>query len=45
MTEFVAFFLVLAVGLIVSEIFGRLHLPLVVALMGGGILIGPYGLE
>lgn len=44
MTEFIAFFLVLAVGLVVSEIFGRLHLPLVVALITGGILIGPYGL-
>ncbi|MBI2098681.1 MAG: cation:proton antiporter [Candidatus Wildermuthbacteria bacterium] len=45
MTEFIAFFVVLAAGLIVSEIFGRLHLPLVVALIVGGILIGPYGLE
>jgi len=45
MTEIIPFFLVLLAGLVFSEIFARLHLPFVVALIVAGILIGPFGLE
>lgn len=43
--EFFPFFLILFVGLFFSELFYKLHLPLVVALIVGGIFIGPHGLD
>lgn len=45
MQEFFPFFLVLFVGVFFSDIFRRLHLPWVIALLLGGILIGPYVLD
>ena len=45
MTQLIPFFLVLLAGLVFSEIFARLHLPLVVALIVAGILIGPFGFD
>ena len=45
MHDFLSFFLVLLVGLIFSEIFSKFHLPLVVALIVGGMIIGPFGLN
>ncbi|MDX1535554.1 MAG: cation:proton antiporter [Candidatus Spechtbacterales bacterium] len=44
MPQFFPFFLILFIGLFFSELFYRLHLPLVVALILGGIITGPYGL-
>lgn len=41
----VPFFLVLAVGLVLSELFRRLHLPWILALILGGFVIGPAGLD
>ncbi len=45
MSEYLAFFIILASGLFFSEIFKRLHLPYVVALIIAGIIIGPLGLD
>jgi Kef-type K+ transport system membrane component KefB len=45
MTELVPFFLVLLAGLVFSEIFAKLHLPLVVALIIAGIFMGPFGFD
>lgn len=44
MGEILPFFIVLAAGLLLSEIFYSLKLPWVVALMAAGIIIGPHGL-
>lgn len=44
MTETLSFFIVLFAALFFSEVFKRLHLPWVVALILGGIIIGPFGL-
>ncbi|MAZ67759.1 hypothetical protein CL652_03250 [bacterium] len=41
--DFLPFFLVLLVGIVFSSVFRRFHLPWVVALMMGGIIVGPYG--
>ena len=43
MTSLVPFFIILVAGLIFSEMFNRLHLPYVVALIIAGIIIGPSG--
>jgi Kef-type K+ transport system membrane component KefB len=40
-----AFFLVLLTGLLSSTLLKKLHLPWVAALLLGGVLIGPYGLD
>jgi Kef-type K+ transport system membrane component KefB len=45
MTSILAFFIILVSGLIFSEIFKRLHLPYVTALILSGILIGPFFLN
>lgn len=45
MTETLSFFIVLFAALFFSEVFKRLHLPWVVALILGGIIIGPFGLK
>lgn len=45
MEEFFPFFLILFAGVFFSEIFRRLHLPWVVALIVGGIVIGPHVLN
>lgn len=42
--EFLPFFLILLVGVLFSSIFGRFHLPWVLALIVAGIMIGPQGL-
>lgn len=44
MDQLIPFFIVLFTALFFSEVFKRLHLPWVVALILGGIIIGPYGL-
>ncbi len=41
--EFLPFFLVLFAAVFFSEVFQRLHLPWVVALILGGIILGPFG--
>ncbi|PCI20329.1 hypothetical protein COB64_02285 [Candidatus Wolfebacteria bacterium] len=41
MTQLLPFFIVLFAGLFFSDVFSRLHIPWVVALILGGILIGP----
>ena len=40
----IPFFIVLLVGVIFSETFRKLHLPWAVALIMGGIIIGPHAL-
>ncbi|MEX1063797.1 MAG: cation:proton antiporter [Candidatus Paceibacterota bacterium] len=45
MTELLPFFIVLFAGLFFSEVFSRLHLPWVVALILAGVFIGPFGLD
>lgn len=45
MPQLLPFFVILLVALFFSELFSRLHLPLVIALILGGILIGPYALD
>ena len=45
MAEMLPFFIVLFAGVFFSGLFKRLHLPWVVALLLGGIIIGPHGLE
>jgi Kef-type K+ transport system membrane component KefB len=45
LSEFVDFVLILASGLFFSELFKRLHLPYVVALIVAGIIIGPSVLD
>jgi len=44
MIELFPFFIILFVGVFFSEIFSRLHLPWVIALIVGGIIVGPSGL-
>jgi len=45
MNEILSFFIVLFAALFFSELFKRLHLPWVVALILGGMIIGPFGLR
>jgi Kef-type K+ transport system membrane component KefB len=45
MGELITFFIILIAGLIFSEIFRRLHLPYVTALIIAGVLIGPFFLN
>ncbi len=45
MPELLTFFIILAAGLFFSELFNRLHLPWVVALLVAGIVIGPFGVD
>lgn len=45
MEEFFPFFLILFAGVFFSEIFRKLHLPWVIALIIGGIIIGPHVLN
>jgi Kef-type K+ transport system membrane component KefB len=45
MEAMLPFFLVFFAGVIFSALFGRLHVPLVTALLFGGMLIGPFGLD
>lgn len=43
MFEFFSFFIILLAAVFFSALFNRLHLPFVVALIIGGIVIGPFG--
>jgi Kef-type K+ transport system membrane component KefB len=43
MDQFFSFFVVLFVGVFFSALFGRLHLPWVIALIVGGAIAGPNG--
>jgi Kef-type K+ transport system membrane component KefB len=45
MPSILPFFIILTAGLVFSEIFKRLHLPYVTALILAGLLIGPYALN
>lgn len=44
MQAFVPFFIILFVGVVISQLFLRMRVPWVVSLIAGGILIGPNGL-
>jgi len=44
-SEFLIFFIMLAMGLFFSELFERLRLPYVIALIFAGILVGPLGFD
>jgi Kef-type K+ transport system membrane component KefB len=43
MSDLISFFIVLVAGVFFSLLFNRLHLPWVIALILGGIIIGPFG--
>lgn len=45
MTELYPFFIVLLAGLFFSEVFRRFHFPWVIALIAGGMAIGPHGFD
>ncbi len=45
MTELLPFFIILFAGVFFSVVFRRIHVPWVVALIVGGILLGPHGLN
>lgn len=45
MPTFLPFFIILVAALFFSEVFYRLHLPWVVALVVAGIIIGPHALD
>ena len=45
MAELLTFFIILAAGLFFSDIFKRLHLPYVSALIFAGIIAGPFALN
>ncbi|MEX2145119.1 MAG: cation:proton antiporter [Candidatus Spechtbacterales bacterium] len=45
MPELFPFFLILFVALFFSEVFSRVHMPWVVALIISGMIIGPFGLD
>lgn len=42
MEGYLGFFIIIAAGLLFSEIFKKLHLPFVSALIISGILVGPF---
>ncbi len=44
MTQLLSFFLILFTSVFFSELFNRLHLPWVIALIIAGMVIGPHGL-
>lgn len=45
MQEFYPFFLILFAGVLFSTIYSKFHLPWVIALILGGIVIGPHGFK
>jgi Kef-type K+ transport system membrane component KefB len=45
MQEFYPFFLIIFAGVFFSKIFTRVHLPWVVALILGGIIVGPHAFD
>jgi len=45
MNEFVIFFLILLISVFLSALFSKLHLPWVISLIVGGLLLGPSGLD
>ena len=44
MPEFFSFFIILLAAVLFSNLFARMRVPWVVALIAGGVIIGPYGL-
>ncbi|MEX1013790.1 MAG: cation:proton antiporter [Candidatus Paceibacterota bacterium] len=45
MTQLIPFFIILFVGIFFAEVFKRLHLPWILALILGGMFVGPYALD
>ncbi len=45
MSELFSFFIILLAALIFSRVFQRFHIPWTVALIIGGILVGPFGMN
>jgi Kef-type K+ transport system membrane component KefB len=45
MTQLLPFFLILLAGFFLSTLFQRIHLPVILALIVAGIIVGPFGLE
>ncbi len=43
--EFFSIFIILLLSIFLAAVFRRLHLPYVVALLVGGVLVGPYGFD
>ncbi len=45
MSHIFPFFIVITAGLIFSQVFKKFHVPWTVALIAGGIIIGPFGFQ
>ena len=45
MTDLLTFFIILVAGLVFSDVFKRLHLPYVTALIIAGVIVGPFGFD
>ncbi|PIT88949.1 MAG: hypothetical protein COU27_02910 [Candidatus Levybacteria bacterium CG10_big_fil_rev_8_21_14_0_10_36_7] len=45
MTDLISFFTLLLAGLLFASVFSKLHIPWVISLIVGGIIIGPHGLK
>ncbi len=45
MFEFASFFIVIITALVFSQVFGRFHVPWIIALIIGGMIVGPHGLR
>ncbi len=44
MFEFISFFIIILTALVFSQVFGRFHVPWIIALIVGGMIVGPHGL-
>ncbi len=44
MFEFASFFIIILTALVFSQVFGRFHVPWIIALIVGGMVVGPHGL-
>ncbi len=45
MFEFASFFIIILTALVFSQVFGRFHVPWIIALIVGGMIVGPHGLK
>ncbi len=44
MVELASFFIILLTALVFSQVFGRFHVPWIITLIVGGMIVGPHGL-
>ncbi len=45
MLEFASFFIIILTALVFSQVFGRFHVPWIIALIVGGMIVGPHGFK